>query len=219
MSGNIKSDQVSLIALFIQEAPQIGFHCPTGAGHVRVVAGQIRNGQTTSGPVNEINRWRVRDFTAISNPSGLMPPNPLHILDHLGTLVWQRWSPNPGLISPAIMGYSLQIIAGAGWLRRQSEAKERSSSPTKEVASATGRHAVMSWAQRLKRFVSLDIKVCGCCGGSVRAIACTEGQETIDRVHAHLRDRERDIPTLPLLTPPTRAPPETLPLFAGKRAR
>jgi hypothetical protein len=35
-----------------------------------------------------------------------------------------------------------------------------------------------------------------------------------------LRDREQDIPTLlPLLTPPPRAPPETLPLYAGKDSR
>ena len=43
---------------------------------------------------------------------------------------WQRWFPNPASISPAIMLYSLQIIAGAGWLRRQNEAKVRSASPT-----------------------------------------------------------------------------------------
>ena len=71
-------------------------------------------------------------------------------------------------------------------------------------------------AQRLKRVFSVDIEVCGLCGGSVRVIACIEDQEIIDRILAHLRDREQDIPTLPLLTPPTRAPPETLPLFAGK---
>ncbi len=54
------------------------------------------------------------------------------------------------------------------------------------------------------------------CGGSVRVIACIEDQEIIDRILAHLRDREQDIPTVALLTPPTGAPPETLPLFAGK---
>ena len=74
----------------------------------------------------------------------------------------------------------------------------------------------MTWAQRLKRVFSVDIEVCGRCGGSVRVIACIEDQEIIDRILAHLRDREQDIPNLPLLTPPTRAPPETLPLFAGK---
>ncbi len=45
---------------------------------------------------------------------------------------WQRWSPNPASTSPAIRGYSLQIIAGAGWLRRQSEAKVRSASPIRK---------------------------------------------------------------------------------------
>ena len=87
----------------------------------------------------------------------------------------------------------------------------------------------MTWAQRLKRVFSVDIEVCGRCSGSVRVIACIEDQEFIDRIlahprsstliFAHLRDREQDIPTLPLLTPPTRAPPETLPLFAGKGSR
>jgi len=38
----------------------------------------------------------------------------------------------------------------------------------------------------------------------------------IDRILAHLRDKELATPSLPLLTPPSRAPPETLPLFAGK---
>ena len=75
----------------------------------------------------------------------------------------------------------------------------------------------MTWAQRLKRVLSIDIEVCGRCGGSVRVIACIEDQNIIDRILAHLRDREQDIPTLlPLLTPPPRAPPETLPLFAGQ---
>ncbi len=64
----------------------------------------------------------------------------------------------------------------------------------------------MTWAQRLKRVFSVDIEVCGRCGGSVRVIVdasnrCIEDQEIIDRILAHLRDREQDIPTLPLLLP------------------
>jgi len=43
-------------------------------------------------------------------------------------------------------------------------------------------------------------------------------QDIIDRILAHLRKKEQDIPTLPLLTPAPRAPPETLPLFAGKES-
>jgi len=77
----------------------------------------------------------------------------------------------------------------------------------------------MTWAQRLKRVFNIDIEVCGRCGGSARVIACIEDQDIIDKILAHLREKEQDIPTLPLLTPPPRAPPETLPLFAGKESK
>jgi hypothetical protein len=86
--------------------------------------------------------------------------------------------------------------------------------PYKEAASSAERHAAMTWAQRLKRVFSIDIEVCGRCGGSVRVIACIEDQDIIDKILAHLHDK--DTPTLPHLAPPTRAPPETLPLFAGR---
>ena len=39
--------------------------------------------------------------------------------------------------------------------------------------------------------------------------ACIEDQDIIDRILAHLRDKELATPSLPLLTPPSRAPPET----------
>jgi hypothetical protein len=44
-------------------------------------------------------------------------------------------------------------------------------------------------------------------------IACIEDQDVIERILAHLRDKEQDTPTLPHLAPPTRAPPGTLPLY------
>ena len=87
-----------------------------------------------------------------------------------------------------------------------------------DVASPIERHAAMTWAQRLKRVFNIDIEVCGRCGGSVRLIACIEDQNVIDRILAHLREKEQDVPTLPLLVPPPRAPPETLPLFIGKES-
>ena len=59
----------------------------------------------------------------------------------------------------------------------------------------------MTWAQRLKRVFNIDIDVCGGCGGSVRVIACIKDQDVIDRFLAHLREKEQDIPTLPLLLP------------------
>ena len=63
----------------------------------------------------------------------------------------------------------------------------------------------MSRAQRLKRVfnIDIDIEVCGHCGGSVKIIACIEGQDFIDRILAHLREKEHNLPTLPLLTPPS----------------
>jgi len=88
-----------------------------------------------------------------------------------------------------------------------------------EVRSPAERHAAMTWAQRLKRVFNIDIEVCSRCGGSVKVIACIEDQDIINRILAHLREKEQDIPTLSLLTTPPRVPPETLPLFAWKGAR
>ena len=77
----------------------------------------------------------------------------------------------------------------------------------------------MTWAQRLKRVFKIDIELCGRCEGSVRAIACIEDQDVIDRILAHLREKEQEAPARPLLVPPTRTPPAALSLFAGKGAR
>jgi hypothetical protein len=85
-----------------------------------------------------------------------------------------------------------------------------------DVRSPAECHAAMTWAQWLKRAFSIDIEVCGRCGGSVRVIACIEDQDTIDRILAHLRDKEENPPTLPLLTPQPRASSGTLPLFVEK---
>jgi hypothetical protein len=106
-----------------------------------------------------------------------------------------------GLVTPARRGKGIKSISNA------------------EVRSGAERHAAMTWAQRLKRVFSIDIEVCGRCGGSVRVIASIEDQDVIDRILTHLRQKERETPTRPLLVPPARAPPGTLPLFAGKDSR
>jgi hypothetical protein len=67
----------------------------------------------------------------------------------------------------------------------------------------------------LWRFAQFTLSRCSLCGGSVRVIACIEDQDVIDRILTHLRQKEQETPTRPLLVPPTRAPPGTLPLFAG----
>jgi putative transposase len=81
----------------------------------------------------------------------------------------------------------------------------------------------VTWAQRPTRVFKIDIEVCGRCGGSARFIAdasdrCIEQQDIIDEILAHLRDRQHTSPALPLLVPPSRAPPETFPLFAGSES-
>jgi len=55
-------------------------------------------------------------------------------------------------------------------------------------------------------------------GGLLKIIACIEDQDIIDRIPGHLREKEQNAPTWPLLAPPTKAPPKTLPLFAGKES-
>lgn len=96
-----------------------------------------------------------------------------------------------GLVTPAKRGRGAKSISNV------------------EVRSPAESHAAMTWAQRLKRVFNIDIEVCGRCGGSVKVIACIEDQETIDRILAHLRQKEQELPTRPLLVPPTRAPPGT----------
>jgi transcription elongation factor Elf1 len=68
-----------------------------------------------------------------------------------------------------------------------------------EIRSTAERNAAMTWAQRLKRVFNIDIVVCGRCGGSVRVIACTEDQDVINRILAHLDSKEQKTPALATL--------------------
>tara|TARA_B110000305_G_scaffold209670_1_gene242813 strand:- start:60 stop:1361 length:1302 start_codon:yes stop_codon:yes gene_type:complete len=135
------------------------------------------------------------DFVA--RLAALVPKPRVNLTRYHGVLAPNhRWR---GLVTPARRGKGIKSISNA------------------EVRTPAERHAAMTWAQRLKRVFSIDIEVCGRCGGSVRVIASIEGQDVIDRILTHLRQKEQETPTRPLLVPPTRAPPGTLPLFAGKR--
>lgn len=78
---------------------------------------------------------------------------------------------------------------------------------------STERHASMTWAQRLKRVFNIDVETCARCGGPIKVVACIEDQSVIDKILAHLRDKERNAPAPPLLVPPPRAPP-TCPVAA-----
>jgi hypothetical protein len=133
--------------------------------------------------------------------AALVPKPRVNLTRYHGVLAPNhRWR---GLVTPARRGKGVKSISNA------------------EARIPAERHAAMTWAQRLKRVFNIDIQVCGRCGGSVRVIVeasnrCIEDQEIIDRILAHLHKTEQATPALPLLTPPSRAPPETLPLFAGK---
>jgi len=135
----------------------------------------------------------------IARLAALVPKPRVNLTRYHGVLAPNhRWR---GKVTPARRGKGVKPISNA------------------EVRTSTERHAAMTWAQRLKRVFSIDIEVCGHCGGAVRVIACIEDQETIDRILTHLRQKEQELSTRPPLVPPTRAPPDTLPLFAGKGAR
>jgi hypothetical protein len=62
------------------------------------------------------------------------------------------------------------------------------------------------------------LEVCDRCAGSVKVIAYIEDQNVIDRILAHLREKQQGRPTLSHLVPPSRAPPGSLPLFAGRES-
>ena len=131
----------------------------------------------------------------IARLAALVPKPRVNLTRYHGVLAPNhRWR---GMVTPAKRGKGVKRIANT------------------EVRSPAERHAAMTWAQRLKRVFSIDIEVCGRCGGSVKVIACIEDQDIIDRILAHLREKEQEAPARPLLVPPTRAPPATLSLFAG----
>jgi hypothetical protein len=134
----------------------------------------------------------------IARLAALVPKPRVDLTRYHGVLAPNhRWR---GLVTPARRGKGIRPISNA------------------EVRTPAERHAAMTWAQRLKRVFNIDIEVCGRCGGSVTVIACIEDQDIIDRILAHLERKEQNTPALPHVTPPTRASPETLPLFAGSES-
>tara|TARA_R110002072_G_scaffold180462_1_gene336476 strand:- start:109 stop:621 length:513 start_codon:yes stop_codon:yes gene_type:complete len=132
----------------------------------------------------------------IARLAALVPKPRINLTRYHGVLAPNhRWR---GEVTPARRGKALKTGANA------------------VVRTPAECHAAMTWAQRLKRVFNIDIEVCSRCGGSVKVIACIEEQDIIDRILAHLESKEQNTPAFPHLVPPTRASPETLPLFAGE---
>jgi hypothetical protein len=144
------------------------------------------------------------NFDFIARLAALVPKPRVNLTRYHGVLAPNhRWR---GLVTPARRGKGIKSTSNA------------------EVRTPAERHTAMTWAQRLKRVFNIDmpqgtlswrfapihlVEVCSLCGGSVRVIACIEDQDVIDRILTHLRHKERETLTRPLLTPPTRAPPGT----------
>ncbi len=64
------------------------------------------------------------------------------------------------------------------------------------------------WAQRLKRVFNIDVETCAHCGGVIKIIACIEDKAVIDKILAHLKEKDA-LPSPPDALPETRAPPQT----------
>jgi hypothetical protein len=47
----------------------------------------------------------------------------------------------------------------------------------------------MTWAQRLKRVFNIDIETCREFGGAVKAIACIEDPEVMEKILIHLNEK------------------------------
>ena len=168
----------------------------------RIHAENALSGRNNTGRVRS-GRPSAGGFHCTSRPArlaALVPMPRVNLTRYHGVLARGGHPPNHRwrrLVTPARRGKGLSPLANV------------------EVRSSADCHAAMTWAQRLKRVFNIDIEVCGRCGGAVRIIACIEDQEIIVRILAHLHKREQATPALPLLTPPSRAPPETFALFAG----
>ena len=141
----------------------------------------------------------MNDYTA--PPQGLLEQDVENAWLELERLANHRWR---GRVTPAKRAKGVKRIANTN------------------VRSPAERHVAMSWAQRLKRVFNINVEVCGHCGGSAKVIACIEDQDVIDSILAHLREKgqskEQGRPTLSHLARHSRAPPEPLPLFAGRES-
>ena len=71
----------------------------------------------------------------------------------------------------------------------------------------------MTWAQRLKRVLNIDIETCSECGGYIKVIACLEDPIVIEKILTHLKlQKQKELqaaPELLALLPQERAPPQS----------
>ena len=86
-----------------------------------------------------------------------------------------------------------------------SEGKAKKSSTVKTKGNETEKRKTMTWGKRLKRIFNIDIEICEKCQGHVKIIACIEVPVVIDKILAHLKNKEEKVVNK---IHPVRAPPE-----------
>ena len=129
-----------------------------------------------------------------------------------------RWTSSPGLAAlvpkPRINLTRFHGVFAPNSKRRALVTPARRGKGNKSKVSDDGqdqtpteRRASMTWAQRLKRVFTIDIKSCRECGGTVNVIACIEDPVVIKRILAHLKEKVALVEFNPL--PESRAPPIT----------
>lgn len=106
-----------------------------------------------------------------------------------------------GVFAPNSKHRGLVTPAGRG--KGSRKARDKAHSDDKTEAE---RHAVMTWAQRLKRVFNIDIEICEKCEGPVRIIACIEDPVVIRQILEHLRKKQSIDPQAQ--PPPEKAPPQ-----------
>jgi len=74
------------------------------------------------------------------------------------------------------------------------------------ISSLSRRISYRNWAQRLKRFINVDVEICDQCGGMVKMFACIEDPAVIKKSLDHLH---KTAPAEQVWLPQSRAPPWT----------
>ena len=127
---------------------------------------------------------------------------PLDFIARLAALV-----PKPRVNLTRYHGVFAPNSSHRAWVTPCGRGKGRKREPAHagEEHTPTERRAAMTWAQRLKRVFKIDIETCRACGGAMRIIACIEDAALIEKILAHLE--QKDFPALRGRVPQERAPP------------
>ena len=75
----------------------------------------------------------------------------------------------------------------------------------KTKGNETEKRKTMTWGKKLKRIFNIDIEICEKCQGHVKIIACIEDPVVIDKILAHLKNKEEKVVNK---IQPVSAPPE-----------